>query len=101
MCTSKVICEGVHIKERNVAHVSRMKIFNWLDTGEKTTFRTGKQAALYLARVAPRQTVEHLVYEMEKQIEEHLSMDATVPSTPNTPKVFGTFFTGVGTDGCM
>ena len=70
----------------NTSHAHMIKI-NCVDTGEKTTFRTGKQAALYLARVAPRQTVEHLVYEMEKQIEEHLSMDATVPSTPNTPKV--------------
>lgn len=54
---------------------------------ELTTFRTGKQAALFLARIAPRQTIEHLTYELEKQIEEeHPSLDARTPSTPQTPK---------------
>ncbi|KAL6769541.1 hypothetical protein ACKKBG_A31400 [Auxenochlorella protothecoides x Auxenochlorella symbiontica] len=55
---------------------------------ELTTFRTGKQAALFLARIAPRQTIEHLTYELEKQIEEeHPSLDARTPSTPQTPKI--------------
>lgn len=30
----------------------------------------GKQVALYLARVAPRQTVDHLAYEVALQLEE-------------------------------
>lgn len=30
----------------------------------------GKQVALYLSRVAPRQTIDHLVYELSQQLTE-------------------------------
>lgn len=61
-----------------------------LSAGEDSTFKTGKQAALFLSRVASRQTIEHLVYELETQLEEEqVSPDSKAASTPHTPKARG------------